>query len=232
MNLFRVNTIVNLDPAAGEPIDLGGVQGTVIRGGECWISPNWAGWPLVVNSQQSTIEEPVYAWQLPDNVAMRFAPGERMMLQVHYVNASTQETPFRGRAGVNFTRSTNDTVEMGSLFATQQSIRICRSTPPPVYSGSCTMPTGDHRVAAVNGHFHSRGQRFSVYAWDGVSTTRPLITSDAESFASEFESANQGSNVACPKGWQSALSHRQTSSTPNALARTIAGRSPYARQGS
>lgn len=173
MNLFRVGNIVGLDPAAGEPIDLGGVQGTVIRGGECWNSPNWAGWALVVNSQQSSPDEPVYTWQLPDDVAARFAPGERLMLQVHYVNATTQETPFRGKAGVNLTRSTGDAVELGTLFATQQSIRICRSSPAPVFSGTCSMPSGQHFVAAVNGHFHSRGERFSVYAWDGVSTTRP-----------------------------------------------------------
>lgn len=173
MNVFRVGQIRGLDPAAGEPIDLGGAQGTVIRDGECWNSPNWAGWPLVVNSQQSAIDEPVYTWQLPDDVAMRFAPGEQLMLQVHYVNATTQETPFHGKAGVNLVRSTNDSVELGTLFATQQSIRICRSTPPPVYSGTCSMPQGQHNVAALNGHFHSRGQRFSVYAWDGLSTERP-----------------------------------------------------------
>jgi hypothetical protein len=173
MNVFRVGEIRNLDPAAGEAIDLGGVPGTVIRGGECWKSPNWANWPLVVNSQQSAVDEPVYTWPLPDDVAMRFAPGEQLMIQVHYVNATTQETPFRGKAGVNLVKSTNDAVELGTLFATQQGIRICRSTPPPVYSGTCAMPQGQHNVAAVNGHFHSRGQRFSVYAWDGVSTQRP-----------------------------------------------------------
>lgn len=173
LNLFRVGNIVNLDPAAGEPVNLGGVSGTVIRGGECWKSANWAGWALVGNSQQSSAERPVYEWALPDNVAARFTPGERLMLQVHYVNATTQETPFRGRAGANLWRSSDDTIELGTLFATQQSIRICRSTPPPTFSGTCSMPEGDHWVAAVNGHFHSRGQRFSVYAWDGVSTQRP-----------------------------------------------------------
>src|SRR5262245_60569098 len=45
MNVFRIKTIVNLDPANGQPIDLGGVQGTVIHGAdsmECWKSSNWA----------------------------------------------------------------------------------------------------------------------------------------------------------------------------------------------
>jgi hypothetical protein len=177
MNVFRVKTIVGLDPAAGTPIDLGGVQGTVIRGAdsmECWKSANWATWPLVANSQQSTSESPVIDWELPDDVATRFAPGEKLMLQVHYVNTSDQPTPWVGRAGVNFYRSQDgDTQELGTLFATQQSIRVCRSNPKPSYSGTCAMPTGAYTVIAANGHFHSRGTEFRIWAWDGVSTTRP-----------------------------------------------------------
>jgi len=177
MNVFRVKTITNLDPAAGDPIDLGGVQGTVIRGAdnqECWKSANWATWPLVSNSQQSAIDQPVIDWDLPSDVAMRLVPGETLMLQIHYVNASEQVTPFVGRGGANFYRSTDgDTQELGTLFATQQSIRVCRSNPRPSYSGTCAMPAGTHTVAAANGHFHSRGKRFRIFGWDGVSTTRP-----------------------------------------------------------
>lgn len=178
MNVFRVKTIVNLDPAAGVPVDLGGgITGTLINGAtnqECWKSSNWADWPIVANSQQSTLAHPILDWQLPDGVATHLAPGEQLMLQIHYVNAATQDTPFVGRGGVNFYRSQDgDTVELGTLFATQQSIRVCRSSPDPSYSGSCAMPEGTHTVAAANGHFHSRGKRFRIWAWDGVSTTTP-----------------------------------------------------------
>ncbi len=174
LNLFRVKTVVDLDPADGAPLELGGVTGTVIKGGECWRSSNWADWPLVANNQQSSFERPVFEWALPADVATRFAPGEMLMLQVHYVNATTQETPYRGRAGVNLHRSVDgDTQELGTLFATQQNIRICRSNPRPTYSGACGLPDGVHTVAAANGHFHSRGRAFSIFSWDGVSTTRP-----------------------------------------------------------
>jgi hypothetical protein len=178
MNVFRVKTIVGLDPAAGAPIDLGGVQGTVIRGDDagiqCWKSVNWADWPLVSNSQQSAADQQLIDWRLPAGVATRLAPGELLMLQIHYVNARDQVTPFAGRAGANFYRSTDgDTQELGTLFATQQSIRVCRSTPKPSYSGACALPAGAYTVTAANGHFHSRGRRFRVYGWDGTSTTRP-----------------------------------------------------------
>jgi hypothetical protein len=175
MNLFRVRTVVNLDPAAGEEVDLGGVQGRVIHGGECWKSANWSDWPLVANDQQSTVEHPVVDWSLPDTVAHKFTPGEQLMLQVHFVNATTQATPFRGKGGVNLWRSTDgDTVELGTLFATQQSIRICRSNPTVSFTSACGMPDGvTPTIVATNGHFHSRGRSFRVYEWDGVTTDPP-----------------------------------------------------------
>ena len=177
MNIFRVKTIVGLDPALGQPIDLGGVQGTVIRGADdmnCWKSSNWADWPLVTNSQQSSENAPIIDWNLPAGVATRFTPGEKLMLQVHYVNATDQVTPWMGRAGANFYRSKDgDSLELGTLFATQQSIRVCRSNPTPSYSGTCAMPQGTHTVTAANGHFHSRGTDFRIWAWDGLTTTRP-----------------------------------------------------------
>jgi hypothetical protein len=178
MNLFRVKTIVSLDPAAGEPVDMGnGITGTVIRGAdsmECWRSSNWADWPLVANSQQSAYEAPILDWQLPDGVAMRLSPGEKLMLQVHYANRGDQETPWVGRGGVNMYFShDNDTMELGTLFASQQSIRVCRSNPTPSYSGACALPAGSYTATAANGHFHSRGTEFRMWSWDGVSTTRP-----------------------------------------------------------
>jgi hypothetical protein len=170
VNVFRVRTIQWLDPADGEPVDLGSVEGTLIAGGECWNSGNWSDWPLVANSQKSGIDDPVNEWRLPDGVGLRFEPGELLMLQVHYVNATTQATPWRGRVGINFHRSeVAEPVEMGTMFATQQSIRICRSRPnPQVYSGTCSFPAGTQiRVDAANGHFHSRGRRFEIFSWDG-----------------------------------------------------------------
>jgi hypothetical protein len=175
MNLFRVRTVAGLDPEGGEPIDLGGVAGTVIRGGECWISSHWADWPLVVNNQQSRPDDPVFTWDLPPDVAQRFTPGEWLMLQIHYVNASTQTTPWRGRGGVNLYRSLDDdTIELGTLFATQQSIRICRSNPEVTFTSGCGLPAGTSAtVIAANGHFHSRGREFRIYRWDGITTDLP-----------------------------------------------------------
>ena len=163
MNIFRVNTIHYL----------GGLPGDVVRGGECRISTNWADWPLVVNSQEST--EPVIDWQLPTGVAQRFAAGELLMVQTHYVNADVQNSPAGGEVRVNFHKSPlAEPIEMGTLFATQQSIRICQSEPVRTYSGSCSFPPGQEvHVAAANGHFHGRGTKFEMFTWNGQSLDPP-----------------------------------------------------------
>lgn len=181
MNVFRVNTVLNLIPEQGMPVQLGAHEGTLIEGRDefytnpCWDSGNWADWPLLANSQNSEVDNPFTDWQLPDGVAIRMSPGELLMVQTHYVNYGPQTTPGGARVGINFHRHPGSTqpVEMGSLFATQQSIRICRSNPSATFSGTCRFPSGDVTIEAVNGHFHSRGKKFTVYTWDGQSISHP-----------------------------------------------------------
>ena len=168
-NVFRVNTIKNLD----------GAPGSVVRGGECWKASNWSDWPLVVNTQQSDPDDPFYEWLLPEGVAHVFQPGEKLMLQVHYVNASTQPAPYGGEAAINFYRTTDAAaVELGTLFATQQSIRVCASNPTPKYAGTCSFGSGAGQVhiAAANGHFHSRGEELQMFEWDGLTAAEPALT--------------------------------------------------------
>ena len=169
MNVFRVNTIVHLE----------GKDGDVIKGGECRISTNWSDWPLVVNTQDSTPGRPAVDWVLPEGVAQKFLPGELLMVQSHYVNADLQETPDGGEVRANFYKSPlSNPIEMGTLFATQQSIRICRSNPtPPPFDGACGLASdgneGNFHLAAMNGHFHGRGTSFQIYPWDGVTLDHP-----------------------------------------------------------
>ena len=168
MNIFRVRTIVNLGP------DGGAVQLATNGVGECFKSPNWADWPLIANSQQNGTVD----WTFPDGVANVLQPDEWLMLQTHYVNASTQQTLDAGRVRVNLwsMAATEVTAELGTVFATKQSIRICQSNPQPMFQGSCQFnSTEPVHVIGANGHFHSRGRTFDIYSWDGVSTTTPSV---------------------------------------------------------
>jgi hypothetical protein len=166
MNLFRVRTVVNLGPGGGA------VQKATNGVGECFKSPNWADWPLIANTQQKGNLD----WTFPDGVANTFTPDEWIMLQTHYVNATDQQTPEGGQVAVNFWTIPTEQVtdEMGTVFATKQSIRICQKNPTPTFEGSCQIksPAPVHIIGA-NGHFHGRGTRFDIFSWDGTSSTTP-----------------------------------------------------------
>jgi hypothetical protein len=180
MNIFRVKTLIDLRPENGEPIKLGPYDATVVRGHDdyhnnpCWGSANWADWPLVANTEVGHEDRDALDWRLPDGVATRFSPGEQIMIQTHYVNTAIQPTTSGfGKVGINFyTAAPGSYQEMGTLFATQQSIRICASNPAPTFSGTCRFP-GNVTITAANGHFHSRGKTFTMFTWDGATITHP-----------------------------------------------------------
>ena len=168
MNIFRVRTIHGLDPANGA------VQTGTNAQGECFVSSNWADWPLVANMQS----EGGMDWTYPDGVANQLDPNEWLMLQTHYVNATTQTTPDgAGKVAVNFLvlPAAEVTAQMGTLFATDQSIRVCRHNPTPKFQQPCQFnaASGPVNVVGANGHFHSRGVEFDMYSWDGTSITTP-----------------------------------------------------------
>jgi hypothetical protein len=187
LNVFKVRTLVNMKPEDGVPVKLGEFDGTMVDGSDqhtyrsptepahpCWDSANWADWPLVANSQDSDAKNPYTDWTLPTDVAISFLPGEWIMLQSHYVNASEQLTEYGASMGINFYKYEGVApMEMGSLFATQQEIRICKTRSQVMYSGTCKLPEGTNHISAANGHFHKRGKQFSMYTWDGVSDTHP-----------------------------------------------------------
>jgi hypothetical protein len=154
MNLFRVKTIKNL---SGNP-------GDEVIDGECYNSSNWSDWPLVVNSQQPSNT----SWQLPDGVGAKFQGGELLMLQTHFVNATTQKTPGNAHVRVNFWTMTQPAAnELGTVFATNQNIEVCPGDVGRTFTKSCQFPgTNPIHVIAANGHFHSRGTLFQMFAED------------------------------------------------------------------
>lgn len=178
MNLFRVKTIKNL---SGDP-------GTSVVDGECFISSNWSDWPLVVNSQQPSNT----SWQLPDTVGAKFHGGELLMLQTHFVNATTQKTPTPAHVRVNLWTTAPQPNELGTVFATNQNIQVCPGDVDRTFKKSCQFPgSSPIHVIAANGHFHSRGTLFEMFTDDAqgnqvskfytsnVWDDPPMIRSDA-----------------------------------------------------
>ncbi len=173
MNIFRVRTRVGLDPD----------KATVVTGqngaGECFKAPNWADWPLIANTQQDGSVD----WTYPEGVANELGPDEWLMLQTHYVNATTQKSPdATGEVSTNFHVIPREQVKhkLGTIFATKQSIRVCANNPTPKFEGTCQIKSAQPvTVVGANGHFHGRGKRFDMFAWDGKSSSQPA---DSERF--------------------------------------------------
>jgi hypothetical protein len=180
MNIFRVRTVGGLD----------GNHGDVVVDGECWKPTNWSDWPLVVNSQNEGNVE----LTLPPGVAHRFEPREKIMLQTHYVNATTQKTHGVGKVLVNFDRiPKNDvTAELGTVFATNQNLRVCPGQTGVTFQTTCRFAKEEPvTIFGVNGHFHSRGRRFTMAVfnplegagapfYDNTSWDEPLFAKNLE----------------------------------------------------
>ncbi len=170
MNIFRVKTILNLDPAKGA------IQRSLNGKSACSISSNWADWPLIANSQS----DGNFDWTYPEGVANKLDPDETIMLQTHYVNAATQKTISGGHVDVNLWAMPAAEVkhQLGTLFATKQSIRVCAHNPTPSFDGTCQFNSDKGvQIIGANGHFHSRGKSFSMYAWDGKNRAAPTAAS-------------------------------------------------------
>jgi hypothetical protein len=120
---------------------------------------NPMGVDLVVGSQQGALD-----WKLPSGVGIKLKARTQLILQTHYVNASTQAGE-KGEVWVNLHTADDRskiTAHVGTMFANNMQINV-----PPRQSASfttgCSLPH-DVNVIAATGHFHSRGRRFTVAA--------------------------------------------------------------------
>ena len=166
VDIFRVRTIVKLDPANGL------VQTGRDGDGECYRSSNWSDWPLVANTQQNGDLD----WTYPDGIASELLPDEWLMVQTHYVNPTAKAIDDTGPVLANFWTIPQEgvTALLGTLFAAQQKVRVCASNKTPQFEGSCTFGgAAPVTIIGANGHFHSRGTRFDMFTWDGVAPDPP-----------------------------------------------------------
>ncbi len=110
-------------------------------------------------------------WKLPAGVGMHFKAKNQLIIQSHYVNAGTQKTPGSGEALINlwFAKSGEVTQRMGTLFAnnTELNSKPIQPNSSATYTMNFTW-NRDIKIAALTGHFHSRGKKFTVNPWDGA----------------------------------------------------------------
>jgi hypothetical protein len=90
------------------------------------------------------------------------------MLQTHYINVASQPTPDQAQVKIDFYGLPESRVEaeLGTVFATNQNIEVCPGELKS-YTRTCMFELPETAtIVAANGHFHARGTRFTMSAYD------------------------------------------------------------------
>ena len=123
----------------------------------CWGTVNFDDWEFMIDVNKSGGED----WQLADGQAFVLQPNQQIMIQSHFVNATTVQSPKGGMALVNmFEVDPNVAHPLHGMFTVDTRINI---PPHSAYTTSraCTFDQTVY-LAAMTGHFHARGLEFSV----------------------------------------------------------------------
>jgi len=138
---------------------------------DCWGVVNWDQWSFVADVQQR--ED--LTWTLPDGHAFVLDPHQQMMVQAHYVNATTVQTPEQALAFMNLYRVPVADVryKVGSMFTVNTNVLI-----PPhsqfTNHRNCIFST-EVRLVGMTGHFHARGLEFDVDELDYSGRTQKRL---------------------------------------------------------
>lgn len=123
-------------------------------------------------------------WTLPEGVVIRLKRRQQLVVQTHWVNATTQKTPGnRGEVRINlwYARPEQARVNLGMLFAINPNLDIAPRATRTETKVVDLAKLGHHedvKILAMTGHFHSRGKAFEVHRFDGGVKGEQLYKSD------------------------------------------------------
>lgn len=122
---------------------------------------------------EAQISGKLFTWDLPKlengkQSVVKLKKNEPIILQIHYVNASTQSTKnHKGKVSVNvwYTKENTANVESASMmFARNKTINILPMKDDQSFTKNCyfrAIPRPMY-ILGMTGHFHSRGKIFTV----------------------------------------------------------------------
>jgi hypothetical protein len=128
----------------------------------CWGTINFDNWKFLVDFQQKQDT----SWTLPDGDAIILNPHQQLMIQSHFVNATTVKTPIAGFSVYNLGLMPMDQVKnrVAGIFTVNTNVDI-----PPhssfVNQRDCLF-NQPVELIAMTGHFHARGTDFRVWNLD------------------------------------------------------------------
>ncbi len=123
-------------------------------------------------------------WRLPEGVVLRLKKRQQLIVQTHWVNATTQQTPGdQGQVKINFwfAKNAEKAQNLGMLFAINKNLDIDPKATTQERKFVDLKRLGhdqDVKILAMTGHFHSRGKKFEVNRLDGEAKGDALYSSD------------------------------------------------------
>ena len=168
MNVFRV---------AGAPTRLDPTMGTVHGHERAGCSASSARTGRTGHCSPTRSSRATRTGRTPTASPTSSSPTEMLMLQTHYVNAATQQTPGGAQVAVNLWTLPEESGHRAARHPLRDRPEHpdLREQPDADLSRSgCQFKSATPvTVIGANGHFHSRGKEFDMYPWDGTSTTTP-----------------------------------------------------------
>ncbi len=125
----------------------------------CWGTVNFDDWQFIEDVNKSGGND----WTIADGNGFVFKPHQQIMVQSHFVNATTVQSPYGGMALLNIYEVPKSQIahQLHGMFTVDTNINI---PPHSSYSTHRTCTFSDTvYLAAMTGHFHARGKTFSVW---------------------------------------------------------------------
>jgi hypothetical protein len=126
----------------------------------CWGTVNFDDWEFVVDVNRAGGND----WQLTKGQAFVFQPHQQVMIQAHFVNAQTVQSPLGGKVTANLYATDASQVEhqLHGLFTVNTAINIPPGQTYTTPTRKCTFSNTAY-ITSMTGHFHKRGTLFNVH---------------------------------------------------------------------
>jgi hypothetical protein len=123
-------------------------------------------------------------WKYPTGVGLALAKQQQLLVQTHWVNAATQQTPGgKGQVKMNFwfAKPGEITTNLGLAFIINKNLDLLPHTTTMAKKIVDLAGLGfkqDYKILAMTGHFHSRGKAFELNRYDGTTAGEQIYRSD------------------------------------------------------
>src|SRR5579859_1483802 len=139
---------------------------------------DWTTWSLVVGAQTKPID-----WSLPAGVTVPLAPHEQLLVQVHWLNTTSQ--PIDRTIDLAFHPTDVSTAHLGVVFGVSKDVYMAPGESKSI-ADYCPIAAGVN-VAAIMGHFHARGTKYTVDLRAQGAASGQVIYEAADEQTFEFE---------------------------------------------